>query len=89
MTTAKASRSHDATMVEMLKSDPEFANEYLAAALDEADEPGGQQALLMALRHIALPCPGAARQPDGQDASCHRQRFRSASLRGKAAWMKP
>jgi DNA-binding phage protein len=34
MTTAKASRSHDATMVEMLKSDPEFANEYLAAALD-------------------------------------------------------
>jgi probable addiction module antidote protein len=53
MTTAKVSRSHDATMVEMLKSDPEFANEYLAAALDEADEPGGQQALLMALRHIA------------------------------------
>jgi len=53
MTAAKASRSHDEAIVEMLKADPEFANEYLAAALDEADQPGGQQALLNALRHIA------------------------------------
>lgn len=48
-----ASRPHDEAVVEMLKADPEFANEYLAAALDEADEPGGQAALLAALRHIA------------------------------------
>ncbi len=55
MNTAKKppSRSHDAGVVEMLKADPEFANEYLAAALDEADEPGGQAALLAALRHVA------------------------------------
>lgn len=53
MTAVKASRSHDESVIEMLKADPEFANEYLAAALDEADQPGGQQALLMALRHIA------------------------------------
>ncbi len=55
MNTAKTppSRSHDAAVVEMLKADPEFANEYLAAALDEADEPGGQAALLAALRHVA------------------------------------
>lgn len=26
---------------------------YLAAALEEADEPGGQEALLLALRHVA------------------------------------
>lgn len=32
---------------------PEFANEYLAAALEEAGEPGGQAALLAALRHVA------------------------------------
>ena len=45
-------RPHDAAVVELLKADPEFANEYLAAAL-EADESGGQTALLAALRHVA------------------------------------
>lgn len=45
--------SHDDTVVEMLKADPDFANEYVAAALEEAELPGGQTALLAALRHIA------------------------------------
>ena len=45
--------SHDETVVDMLKADPDFANQYLAAALDESDLPGGQAALLAALRHIA------------------------------------
>ena len=45
--------SHDEVVIGMLKVDPDFANEYLAAALDEADLPGGQFALLAALRHIA------------------------------------
>lgn len=55
MKTAKppASRSHDTAVVDMLKADPEFADAYLAAALEEADQPGGQVALLAALRHIA------------------------------------
>ena len=55
MTTNKqpASRPHDAAVVELLKADPDFANEYLAAALQEADQPGGQSALLAALRHVA------------------------------------
>lgn len=48
-----ASRPHDAAVVELLKADPDFANEYLAAALEEAGEPGGQTALLAALRHVA------------------------------------
>ena len=48
-----ASRPHDAAVVELLKADPEFANEYLAAALEEADETDGQVALLAALRHVA------------------------------------
>lgn len=51
--TATTSRPHDDAIVEMLKADPEFADEYLAVALDQADQPGGQQALLSALRHIA------------------------------------
>ena len=45
--------SHDDVVVGILKADPDFANEYLAAALDEAELPGGQAALLTALRHIS------------------------------------
>ena len=52
-TSSPLSRPHDAAVVEMLKADPEFADAYLAAALEEADLEGGQQALLTALRHIA------------------------------------
>lgn len=48
-----ASRPHDDAVVELLKQDPEFASVYLAAALEESGEPGGQQALLAALRHVA------------------------------------
>lgn len=51
--TIMTSRPHDEAVVEKLKADPEFANEYLAVALDQSDQPGGQQALLAALRHIA------------------------------------
>mgnify|MGYP001599470797 CR=1 FL=1 len=44
-------------MIELLRAEPDFANEYLAAAMDEAGEPGGQAALLAALlaalRHVA------------------------------------
>ena len=55
MTNAKAppSRPHDAAVVELLKEDPDFASVYLAAALEESDQTGGQQALLAALRHVA------------------------------------
>ena len=53
MKAMKTSRPHDEAVIEMLKNDPDFANEYLAVALEEADQPGGQQALLSALRHIA------------------------------------
>lgn len=49
----KASQAHDETVVEMLKADPKMADVYLAAAFEEANLPGGQFALLAALRHIA------------------------------------
>lgn len=48
-----ASRSHDDAVVELLREDPTFADEYLRTAMEEADMPGGQQALLKALRHVA------------------------------------
>ena len=46
----KPSVSHDEAMVRRLRKDPEFAAEYLKAALEDEDEP---QVLLMALRHLA------------------------------------
>ena len=49
----KASQPYDETVVEMLKADPEMADIYLATALEEINQPGGQEALLAALRQIA------------------------------------
>ncbi len=46
----KASRSHDEAIVRKLRKDPEFAAEYLRAALDDTDEP---RVLLLTLRHLA------------------------------------
>ena len=46
----KASVSHDESIVRWLRKDPEFATEYLKAALEDEDEPG---VLLIALRHLA------------------------------------
>lgn len=48
----KASRheTHDDTVVAMFKADPDFANECLAAVLEEAELPGGQSALLAILQ---------------------------------------
>lgn len=46
----KTAISHDEALVRELQENPEFASEYLKAALEESDEP---QVLLMALRHLA------------------------------------
>ena len=46
----KASVSHDEAMIRRIRKDPQFAAEYLKAALEDADEP---RVLLIALRHVA------------------------------------
>src|SRR6266404_960643 len=46
----KASVSHDEAIVRRLRKDPEFAAEYLKAALEDEDEP---RVLLVALRQLA------------------------------------
>jgi probable addiction module antidote protein len=46
----KASVTHDETIIRRLRNDPDFAAEYLKAALEEEDEP---RVLLIALRHLA------------------------------------
>jgi probable addiction module antidote protein len=46
----RASASRDEAIVRRLRKDPEFAAEYLKAALEDENEP---QVLLIALRHVA------------------------------------
>jgi len=45
-------KSHDDAVIEMLRSDPAMAVDYLRTAFDELDEEGGEPAFLMALRHV-------------------------------------
>ena len=47
------SRPHDEAVVELLREDSAFADEYLAAAMEEVNQDGGYEALLAALRHVA------------------------------------
>jgi len=54
---AKTNISHDEAMIRRLRKNPEFAAEYLKAALEDGDEP---RVLLIALRHVAQ-APGIAR----------------------------
>lgn len=43
---------HEEVMMDMLKNDPEFAAEYLKAAMDEAKDAEGKAILLDAVRRI-------------------------------------
>jgi len=54
----QASISHDEALVRQLREDPDFAAEYLRAALDDADEP---RVLLIALRRVAEARGGIAK----------------------------
>ena len=49
----RASRPHAEAVIELLRGDPAFADEYLRAAKEQADQEGGREALLSALRHVA------------------------------------
>jgi len=68
----KASRPHEDVMVELLREDAAFADEYLAASLEAIDEPGGREALLMALRQVA--------QAQGMDTVAERAGMQRESL---------
>lgn len=54
----KASISHDEAVIRELRDNPEFAAEYLNAALEDSDEP---HVLLVALRRIAEARGGIAK----------------------------
>jgi len=46
------SRSHDQSVIEMIRNDPAFAVEYLRLAFEELDTEGGEAGFLTALRHV-------------------------------------
>ncbi len=54
----KASTSHDEAMIRELRENPDFAAEYLRAALEDAEEP---RVLLVALRRVAEARGGVAK----------------------------
>ena len=60
----KASISHDEAIVRELRDNPEYAAEYLKAAIEESDEP---QVLLIALRHLAEAKGGLAKVAKAAD----------------------
>jgi probable addiction module antidote protein len=73
-----ASISHDEAVIRELRDNPNFAVEYLKAALDDADEPA---VLLVALRRIAEARGGIAKV--AKAAGIERESlFRALSARG-------
>jgi probable addiction module antidote protein len=74
----KASISHDEAIVRELRDDPEYATEYLKAAMEDTDEP---RVLLIALRHVAEARGGLAKV--ARDAGIERESlYRALSARG-------
>jgi probable addiction module antidote protein len=74
----KASISHEEATVRELRENPEFAAEYLRAALEDDDEPG---VLLIALRRIAEARGGIAKV--AKAAGIQRESlYRALSARG-------
>lgn len=55
------SRLYDDAMIELLREDPSFTKAYLHQAFLDIDEDGGQEAFLMALRHVVEAQGGMAK----------------------------
>jgi probable addiction module antidote protein len=78
----KASISHDEAMVKELRERPDFAAEYLKAAMEDAEEP---EVLLIALRRVAEARGGVAKV--AKAAGIERESlYRALSARGNPRW---
>lgn len=74
----KASISHDEAIIRRLRKDPDFAAEYLKAALEDTEEPA---VLLIALRRVAEARGGIAKV--AKAAGIERESlYRALSARG-------
>ena len=74
-------KSHDESVIEMLRSDPEFAREYLNAAFEALNEDGGDAGLLVALRHMVEANGGMAVVSEKAGLS-RESLYRALSLKG-------
>jgi probable addiction module antidote protein len=78
----KASISHDEAMVKELRENPDFAAEYLKAAMEDTEEP---EVLLIALRRVAEARGGVAKV--AKAAGIERESlYRALSARGNPRW---
>jgi len=78
----KASISHDEAMVKELRENPDFAAEYLKAALEDTDQP---EVLLIALRRVAEARGGVSKV--AKAAGVERESlYRALSARGNPRW---
>jgi probable addiction module antidote protein len=73
----KASISHDEAIIRRIRKDPDFAAEYLKAALEDEDEP---RVLLIALRHLAQ-AQGIAKVAKAAGIECE-SLYRALSIHG-------
>lgn len=74
----KLSISHDEAVVRQLREDPEFAAEYLKAAIEDTEEP---KVLLLALRRLAEANGGVAKVAKAADVE-RESLYRALSARG-------
>jgi len=74
-------KSHDTTVIEMLRDDPDMALDYLRTAFDELDEEGGESAFLLALRHVVEAQGGMAAVAERAKVS-RESLYRALSPRG-------
>jgi probable addiction module antidote protein len=84
--TPPRSVSHDEKVIQRLRKDPQFASEYLKAAMEDQDEP---RVLLIALRRIAEARGGIAqiaRKAGVERESLHRALSGRGNPRFSTLW---
>ncbi|ELH8141164.1 helix-turn-helix domain-containing protein [Salmonella enterica] len=76
-----AAIDHNAAMIEELRADPEYANAYLANALEEINEPGGLGGFLVALRQ-AIEARGGISEAAKKSGLARQSIYRALSANG-------
>jgi hypothetical protein len=64
----KSVSNHEDSVLEMLRTDENFALEYLVAALEEIDEEGGESVFLTAVRRVVEARGGEPLSPTQPDS---------------------
>lgn len=76
-----AAVDHNAAMIEELRADPEYADAYLANALEEINEPGGLGGFLVALRQV-IEARGGITEAARKSGLARQSIYRALSVNG-------